>query len=81
MALIGFAVPVVASFGLDAAFATSTGDDAGSADPDLLFGNQMTPGSFFSYSNQGVPEAFFPNQVFANQYYPNQFQGNQNTAT
>ncbi len=74
MALIGFAAPVVASFALDAAYATPTSDEGG-VDPDLVFGNQASPFQFFS--NQRMPSQQFANQFFPNQYVPNQFNSNQ----
>ena len=82
MALIGFAAPVIASFALDAAYATPTSDDGSGADPDLIFGNQQpTPSDFFPnqvptqyFANQSFPNA---NQSFPNQYGPNQFYSNQ----
>ncbi len=75
MALIGFAAPVVASFALDAAYATPTSDDETGTDPDLVFGNQERFASFFP--NQTYPNQYFPNQTFPNQYFPNQFASNQ----
>lgn len=75
MALIGFAAPVVASFALDAAYATPTSDDETGADPDLVFGNQALPVNFFA--NQIFPNKLFANQTFPNQYFPNQFASNQ----
>ncbi len=84
MAVIGFAVPVVSSFALDAA----------ASEPDharFHLANQSgstTPYDdyYFTYGNQSPPATAFPNQYIGNQYeppgslgsyYPNQYLGNQ----
>ncbi|MGC8464644.1 MAG: hypothetical protein ACP5O0_01810 [Acidimicrobiales bacterium] len=89
MAVLGFAVPIVASFTLDAAYASSTGaDDQTGADRDAFFGNQTSPNLFSAEEHQFYGNQYFGNQGgesdfeflrFPNQYLPNQFPSPSNT--